>query len=379
MRNHIGKLLFLAAAASLTIAGCGGSSSSPAAPGVGVNAPAGIIVTAIDDGEPNNAPGTFALPAAINDINQIVGTAEGVAGGILKPALWLVDDEGSATVAPSALATIANGFAAANNLNSAGVIVGMAANVDSSIRAVVWADKDSAPALLQGLAAGGFAAAYGINDSGSIVGSAENSAGLLRAVRWQRSDEGALTGPFTLPGVPAGWEAEAYAVNAENHVVGEMIDAEGIAQAVLWRWTPPAGDIPGNYAPVFLGMGNLTGFDHAMALDLASGEPLVVVGEVADDGNGGLSQAVRWVVDGTTVTFTNLGAADRSSSAAAVNTAGRVAGWESNASAVSLATVWNKTPGKTALLNTSSQAFGINDNNLVVGRSGSAGFVKKVN
>ena len=118
-----------------------------------------------------------------------------------------------------------------------------------------------------------------------------------------------------------------------------------------------------------------------MAVDLSSsaaGAPLIVVGEVADDGLGGLTQAVRWSVEGGTVTVTNLGSVDRSSGAVAVNNAGRAAGWEKNAS-VDLATVWNNSTGKSALLITDSQAFDINNNNLIVGRDASQGFVKLAN
>ena len=372
MRNHYKQFLILVAAATLALAGCSDNNKSPAAPGV--DSPAGITVAPIDDNNPATAPAVFAVPAAINDNNQIVGSAEAVAGGTLQPTFWLVNDEGAATVAPTAMATLfAGGFAAAHDINSAGVIVGMAANTDTSIRAVVWADKDAAPALLQGLTPGGFAAAYGINDSGRIVGTAENDDGLLQAVRWQRAIDGTLSGPFVLSGVPAGWEAEVNAVNADNTIAGELIDTAGISRAVLWQL------LGGSY--VRLDLAVPAGFEHAVAVDLSSsaaGAPLIVVGEVADDGLGGLTQAVRWSVEGGTVTVTNLGSVDRSSGAVAVNNAGRAAGWEKNAS-VDLATVWNNSTGKSALLITDSQAFDINNNNLIVGRDASQGFVKLAN
>ena len=376
MRNHYKKLLILIAAACLTLTGCGNNNKAPAAPGV--DSQGGITVTPIDDNNPATAPAVFAVPAAINDSNQIIGSAEAVAGGTLKPAFWLVNDEGAATVAPTTMATIfAGGFASAHDINSAGIIVGMAANTDTSIRAVVWADKDATPALLQGLAPGGFAAAYGINDNGRIVGTAENGAGLLQAVRWQRAVDGTLSGPFSLPGVPAGWEAEANAVNADNTIAGELIDIDGISQAVLWKLDEGTGV----YTRLDLTLP--VGFAHAVAIDLSSpaaGTPLVVVGEMADDGLGGLTQAVRWSIDGANnITVTNLGTVDRSSGVAAVNNAGRAAGWENTTAAVNLATVWSNPTGKSALFTADSQAFDINNNNLIVGRTASQGFVKLAN
>lgn len=373
MRNYMKTIWILVAAASLALAGCSDNDNTPAAPGV--TNPNGITATAIDDANPATAPGVFAVPAAINDGNQIVGTAEAAAGAALQPAFWLVDNEGAATVAPTALATIfPGGFAAAHDINSTGVIVGMAANTDTSIHAVVWANKDAAPTLLQSLSPGGFAAAYGINDNGRIVGTAENGDGLLQAVRWQRDAGGTVTGPFVLSGVPAGWEAEAYKVNADGTIAGELISTEGISSAVIWQLVADAYvrlDLPG-----------VAGLEHAMALDLAStaaGTPLLVVGEVADAGLGGLTQAVRWTIDGVVVTRTTLGSAGHSSSAAAVNTAGRAAGWENSTSTVSQATVWGNPTGKTTLISTNSQAFDLNNNNLVVGRNGSQGFVKLAN
>lgn len=377
MCNHYKKLLILIAATTLFLSGCGSSNNnSPAAPGL--TNPAGITVAPIDDNNPATLPAVFAVPAAINDNNEIVGSAEAEAGGLLKPTFWLVDNAGAATVAPTAMDTVVvDGFAAAHDINAGGVIVGNAANIDTSLRAVVWGNKNAAPALLNSLAGGFFAAAYGINDTGRIVGTSENIDGLLQAVRWQRAVDGTLTGPSALPGVPAGWEAEANAVNADNHVAGELVDAAGISQAVVWQWDAVSSSYTALNLPVPVG------FDHAVAFDLnspAAGQSLLVVGEVSDDGLSGLTHAVRWSIDASNnVTVTDLGTTDRSSSASAVNNAGRAAGWENTASTVSLATSWNNPTGKAVLIATDSQAFDINNNNVVVGRSASQGFVKLAN
>ncbi len=313
---------------------------------------------------------------AINEANQVVGVSEVIAGGSLTPTLWEVDLDGNAVGAPATLEPlVAGGFAAGQDINDSGVVVGSAANAAGSLRAVAWADPLAAPATLQSLTPAGFSAAYAINNDGRIVGEAENSGGLFQAVYWQRSAGGAITGPFVLPGTPAGWEAGAYAVNSGNMIAGELIDAAGISHAALWQWDAASS----TYTRVDLA--TIAGFAHAVALGLndpAAGEDLAVVGEVIDDGLGGETHAVRWSV-GATVTVTDLGTANRTSSAAAVNAAGTAAGFEENATGTSLASVWSAAGANTGLFTTASQAFDINGNNLVVGRNGSAGFVKRVN
>ena len=138
MRNHLNKLLILAVGASLTLAGCGGDGGGSAP---GLDSPAGIATTPIDDGNVATPPAVFATPAAINANNELVGTAESAAGAVLQPASWVVDNAGAATVSATSLLTIDDRFAAAYDLSDSGVVVGSAENLDTSIRAAVWADS----------------------------------------------------------------------------------------------------------------------------------------------------------------------------------------------------------------------------------------------
>ena len=87
---------------------------------------------------------------------------------------------------------------------------------------------------------------------------------------------------------------------------------------------------------------------------------------------------ITWTITagGAASAPTSLGA---TGSAVAVNANSRVAGWIGTGTAAR-ATVWNGASA-TALFSTESQALGLNNDAqpLVVGRSGSQGFVKRVN
>lgn len=389
MRKYTHKLVVLLVAASLALTGCGGGggggTAGPGTPSVtpGVDAPGGIVVAPIENNNPaptpeNPAPlpGVFALPSAINNNNQIVGVAEAVLGGLLKPAFWQVDDLGATTVAPSTLAAVvADGFAAAFGLNDAGVIVGAVGTATAGVnRAAVWTNKDSSPTQLPLLAPNRPSSAYGISPSGRIVGTAENSDLLLQAVRWERAADGSVAGPFLLPGVPVGWESEAYAINADNTIAGELIDADGISRAAIWQFNGTS------YVRVDLTA--ITGFANAVAFGLnspAAGQPLLVVGEVSDDGIGGETHAARWSVNGATIIAADLGNNNRGSSAAAINTAGLTVGYEESVADVQQASTWATPTIKSILIETDSQAFDVNNSNLVVGRSANQGFVKRMN
>jgi uncharacterized membrane protein len=380
MRKSISKTVILVAVASLVLAGCGGSSSSSTPPGNGTPPPGEtpFVPPQIGGGDEPADPEVFTFPVAINNFNEIVGSAANAADETLRPAFWAVDNDGTAAVDPVLLGSLVeNGFAAALGLNAEGVIVGMATDAAGNVRAVVWSDKDAAPTALQGFAGGTFAAAYGINDSGRIVGESQTGEGLFRAVRWQRAADGTVTGPFALPGVPPGWEAAAYAINANNDVAGEIISIEGISTAVVWQWTPAAGETPGSY--VRRDLPTPDGSDNGVALALNNNGS--VVGEGFDDGDTFEFVAIHWTL-GDEIIMNSLKINDLESSAAAVNDAGRIVGWEELArgSEVPLATIWNPGPGfgGSVIYTTESQAFGINANNLVIGVRGTTGFVKKV-
>jgi uncharacterized membrane protein len=370
MKNAV-LIVMTLALLGLWLTGCGGGGggSNPSSPTA-----SGSTLSPIDDNNPGTAPGVFALATSISEANQVVGAAESMAGGVLKPAYWEVDPNAIATVPPTMLTPLVDGgFANAMDINS-GVIVGMAANAGGGIRAVVWANKDAAPNQLQGLTPGGSASAFGINGSGLIVGEAENGASVHKAVIWRRAVDGALTGPFALPGVPIDWESSAYDVNEEGVIAGEIIDGAGISQAVLWE--------PDGALYVQRDLGVLAGYAHSVALGLNTpepGQPLLVAGEVSVNSIDGAVRAVRWAVD-TTVTLTELGSPSRDSSATAVNAAGRFVGWEDSASSLMQASTWTISPAaKSVLVTTDSQAYDINGGDIVVGRRGLLGFVLRAN
>lgn len=363
MRNARNKCLVVLVAAALMLAGCGGGGSGGSGGGgtptgstdtPGGTLDSGVSLTAVNDAV------LFALPAAINDNNLIIGSAETAAGGILQPVKWRINPDGSVATAAEALQPlVAGGFAAAMDVNDTDVIVGIAANAAGASRAVVWSPGVAVPSSLPLLIPGGFTAAYAINNGGRIVGEAETADGDIVAVRWDRNPTtGALTGPLALPG---GGEGAAYAINANGDIAGEHIATTGESGAVVWRLE--------NDAYVRTDLASLAGFPQATALGIsnAAAGP-IVVGMVAGAGADGAFQAVQWdLAAGTTPT--QLGSAD--SSAEAVNDAGIAVGDQNDR-----AYQWS--PSGQALFTASSAAYDINNNDLIVGRSGSQGFVKLV-
>jgi hypothetical protein len=140
-------------------------------------------------------------------------------------------------------------------------------------------------------------------------------------------------------------------------VVGEAEAGDGTLHAALWRSTNGGA----NFSTADLGVDFIA---------YAVNSTRQVVGESA------ALTPVSWAVDaqGVAAAPVSLAAAG---SAVAGNENGRVAGWSG---ATDLATVWNGTTPAT-MFATESQAFGLNNDAqpLVVGRAGSAGFVKRVN
>jgi hypothetical protein len=280
-----------------------------------------------------------------------------------------VDTTGAATVAPAALAPLtAGGFAAAFAIDDVGSAVGQADD-GSRLVAVIW-KNGAAPAALPQLAAAGDYAAYGFSDCGCLIaGAAVDATGTTRAVVWVAEPSGEyLDPPMVLPVniFASGVDLSPYSSASgaarpsvdEFLVVGEVEAGDGTIHAALWRST----DRGVTFTPVDLGAGHIA---------LAVNNARQVVGE-----NDSTLAPVSWQISelGVATAPVSLAAAG---SAVAINENGRIAGWSG---ATSLATVWSGTTPAT-LYTTESQAYGLNNDTqpLVVGRTGSLGFVKRVN
>ena len=370
------KLISVLSLATLLLAGCGGNSnnnnlgpdSNPVTGSLEVGGN-GVSTGQVVDGTGALVIANFTSALDINDLNQVIGIAEVTPGAPFTAALWSVNADGAATIAPTALAPlITGGFAAAFALDEAGIPVGQANN-STRLVAVIW-NNSAAPTALPELAASGNYAAYAISDDGNlIVGSAVDASGTTRAVIWAANASGDfVAAPTVLPvnifasGVDFSPYSAANGVAQvgadEILVVGEAEAGNGTLHAALWQSTNGGA----TFTPVDLGA------EH-IALAVNSGRK--IVGE-----NDTTLAAVSWTVtdQGVATAPVTLAVAG---SAVAVNENGRVAGWSG---ASDRATVWNGTTPAT-LYNTVSQANALNNDlqPLVVGREGSQGFVKRVN
>ncbi len=235
--------------------------------------------------------------------------------------------------------------------------------------AVIWEAGSSAPIALPALAAGNSSANAISADGNLIVGEAQDATGRTRGVIWIADALGDfVASPQVLPfnAFAVGAEPSTFSVASgvarisatEILVVGEAEAGDGVVHAALWRSTNNGA----NFAASSLGA------DHiAYAVNGAG----IVVGE-----NDSTLSPVRWTVDqGIAGAPVSLGAAGN---AVAINENGRAVGWIGDLTPN--AAVWSGLAA-TALYNTESQAYGLNNDlqPLVVGREGGQGFIKRAN
>lgn len=361
---------------TLTLAGCGGGGSGGSGSSSGTLAPggSGASLGQVVDSQGNTVAAAFTNAVDINDSNEVIGFAATSAVGNFTAALWSVDTTGEATVTPTTLASLAgNTFSAAFSIDNAGNVVGQSAKGAGRV-AVLWRDgAPVSPVELPPLAAGD-SAAFGISPDGSrIVGEGTDATGTTRAVLWRVSPDGSVASPQLLPTnifvkiTPAGNLPVAFSsasdVNDFGFIVGEVEDGDGVLHAAVWE--PGTGNA---YTPVDLSLVAEAG-SSAFGIN-AAGQ---VVGE--SQGAGGGTSAILW----NKVVLYQRTAIASSGSASDINDTGRIAGWETIAG-VNVAAVWNAfdPAAKTNLFAGESQTYAINAVNMVVGRSGSTGFIKRV-
>jgi uncharacterized membrane protein len=386
---------------TLSLAGCGGSSSStpivPLDPGPTPDpSPTLDPGPTLDLGGPEDGTGnpvaiTFASAVDINDVNQVVGYVELEEGSPLIAAVWTVDFEGAPTASPVPLAGIATGqFSAAFaidepvNGDAIGNVVGQAATGNGIQQvAVIWKTGSSTPTELPrlNLNSSRNSAAFGVSPDGTkIVGLHEKNIGtnlnpniVNRAVLW-RADSVAPSGyaivelPFYID-APLGdnFVASDYgsgnAVNDAGWIAGELENRNGRLHAVVW-----VPDANGGYlaADVLdLRSGGEAG-SAAYAINVSN----EVVGE--RETTTGVYHPVLWADPGVAdpVSLAATGGA------VAINEGALIAGYSGTSPR---ATVWTGITATASLFATESQAYGVNNGSLVVGREGSKGFVRRLN
>ena len=273
-------LIGLVAVGALTMAGCGGSSSSGPAPevptpvaeiefetpevalpdvdstfsaGIAISAE-GIAVGYGDDGtgltkgvkwdvtDPTSA--TLLLPQEGNNYSAAYGvagelsvgetsiTVEDVADANTRAAYW--QGNGAASLLPHG--DLLAGPSAAYSVNSADEIVGEAGDLDGNTVAVYWRDTDAAPLTLDHLSDAAISSAYFIGDNGIIVGESVID-GQLTAVMWLPTGPNAYGAPVALESVAGQIASVAFGVDFAGRVVGEAeVDDNGtkVVHGVLW-------------------------------------------------------------------------------------------------------------------------------------------------
>lgn len=164
----------------------------------------------------------------VNDAGQVVCTGPGASGN--HAYLWEIDeplvDLGTMPRNPA--------FSVPEAINASGLAVGWGsagADLQDSIRGLVWATAGSPQDLGELVGGRDRSIAFDVSDTGRIVGRSESGAGEL-AVAWNGAAPPASLGE--LPGGDV--YSEAFGVNEAGEIVGVSADASG-NRAVLWDTT----------------------------------------------------------------------------------------------------------------------------------------------
>ncbi len=236
---------------------------------------------------------------------------------------------------------------------------------------------DNVTVPLTGLTAGGggFSAATAVNNAGKVIGYSEDATA-IKAVRWSvNATTGAVTAPETLSPLAgaANTYSAAYAINTAGVTVGETESGANIFVAAFWAangTTATSLSLTGAAAP-------------AAAYGINNAAAPQIVGEATF---GGATHAVLW--NSATAAPVDLGLliGGTSSSAYAINDNGIVVGEATTAAGVTHAVAWSVSSAGAVVLgpvdlgvitvaDVGSVAFGIDNTGLVVGESETAGGV----
>jgi hypothetical protein len=302
------------------------------------------------------AGGLFGTAVAVNGSNEVVGLSED-GGGEVKAVRWTVTSAGAS--APAQLdPLLAGSYSAAYGIGDDGVVVGESAK-GAAVVAVAWPPGSATPLELSLAGLGPPAAAYAVSGS-RIVGEAL-AAGRQTAVLWS----GAGADPVVLGTIGLDGSA-AYAISETGNVVGEgVVAGTGATRGVLW--VVDGSGVPG--PPIELPP--LPGHVASVALGVSAG------GEIAGESESasGETHGVLWRLDGAGAPGApvDLGIA----SASAVNGASRVVGTAGTPQQASAGDLRNPSLLDPVLTGTFgvSQAYGLNESNVTVGRADDRGFV----
>ena len=372
MKNWKITLLILLLALAVAATGCksrrGGGGGPPAVDNNGDGQENPVVIATFESRQLDRLPsGLFSAALGINSNRQVVGLSDNGTARELRGVMWIVAADGSPS-APLELAPLAgNSYSASYGINDAGIAVGESAKAADTV-AVYWPAGSNTAVELILPASAGPAAAYAISGQDRIVGEARDAGGNMAAVLWL----GAASAPTLLPLLPGGTTGASYGIDpSSTKIVGESENADGRMRAVVWSVAADgtAGD------PVDLG--TLSGHDRSIALGISSAGR--IVGE--SESPAGETHAVIWAEgEASGYSIVDLGPAQMNSSAIAVSDSGLIAGW-SETDGAPRAAAWHALSAdlsnSSAILGGSgfSQAYGINNNDVVVGMAADQGFV----
>jgi probable HAF family extracellular repeat protein len=282
--------------------------------------------------------GGYAEATDVNESGQVVGRSE-IAGG--QP---LQDHAFSWTASGGMvdLGTLGGPSSDAADVADSGQVVGWSETSTGVKHAFSWTAAGGMVDL--GTLYGGSSEAVAVNESGQVVGTSDTTAGATHAFSWTAGggmvDLGTLGGRASL----------ANGVNDAGQVAGTSGIATGADHAFLW--TPKTG------------MADLGTLGGPVSFPTAVNETGEVVGG-SDTASTGF-HAFSWTPASGMV---DLGTPNASSSARAVNDRGQVVG-EASGHAFSWTAAGGTTDLGTLFGDTAqSEAVGVNDSGLVVGRS----------
>ncbi len=317
----------------------------------------------------NGLEGSLFTAAVGVDTHVAVGLSN--TNTTIKAVRWDIDPLTATASAPTELTPIAgNTYSAAYDINGTGTIVGESAKGTTTVP-VIWLAGETTPTELSMVGMGPLGAAFGINTSGQIVGHGTTLAGDIVGIVWTST----TADPIPLPTL-GGASGSAYFIRDDGMITGEAETTLGAFYATLWKVDPVGALTTG---PIDLGAGAENTGSIAFGINNL-GE---VIGETEDAT--GLIHGALWILDGTTVTaLHDLGVPGAASSASAINSAGFIIGWKADAG-IDMALAWKTENdaiiGFRTLLNEIgfSQAFAIDETDMVVGTTGATAFaaVKK--
>ena len=243
--------------------------------------------------------GDFSTANDVNSAGQVVGYSYLADGTTERAFLWqsgVMTDLG--TLPGYSLGSRANG------INSAGQVVGTSSNGGSSVHAFLW--QDGTMTDLGSLLGGSYNAANDINDAGQIVGEA-TLPGDTVLYGFLRQPDGTVINLGTLPGYAM---STASSINNAGQVVGDALTASFTGRAYLWQ------------SGVMTDLGTLAGYTTgSYAYDINNAGQVVGYANNAT----GTMRAFLWQSGTGMINLGTLGGAD--STAHGINDTGQIVGY----------------------------------------------------